>query len=45
MNNTSSGVFTWFAIKELQVTKLYVKAVVCSGHDVFNVAGAHGQLR
>lgn len=36
---------TWFAIKELQAAKLYVEAVVRSGHDVLNVAGRCGQLR
>ena len=45
MKGACPPVCTWFAIKELQAAKLYVKAVVCSGHNVFNVAGAHWQLR
>lgn len=40
-----SGVQTWFAIKELQAAQLHFEAVICSGHDVFNVACAHWQLR
>lgn len=36
---------TWFAVQELQVAELHVKAVIRSGHDFFKVAGVHSQLR
>lgn len=36
---------TWFAVQELQVAELHVKAVVRSGHDFFKVARVHSQLR
>lgn len=36
-----SALSTWFAVKQLQAAELNVEVVVCSGHDVFNLAGTH----